>query len=179
MSSPEHLQEQEPLPNSIALLARRQLLFAENSILHETLVFQGPKVETQQKLRTSSACQMPCLIYLWLALCDYASSPEKEDAFLNRLEACMFDDPRASLSSEHLLIRLLIGLDGDVETESRRAHKVMRLTHVCKKLDRYSVSILHERLWRALSVPREGCGGQEDGDVGVVRAQIHTLICKG
>lgn len=98
---------------------------------------------------------MPCLVYLNIALLDYADEPTICEKFLDQLEACALEDAEGrSISPEHLLIRLLIGLEegAGIERRPERVQDVVRLTDVFKRLSSELSDIAYDALWKALAV---------------------------
>lgn len=173
-----------------SLLTYRREVFAPGSPLHNILSSHNLITQTStntsrsnhlQRQRTAKACQMPCLIYLNIAFLDYADDPATCEHFLSKLEACVLeDDEGRSISPEHLLIRLLIGLEEEAGIERRpeRVHGVVKLTDVFKRLSEESSEMAYDVLWKALAAesPEEGSNNGTrrlwDVDWGYIRLQI-------
>lgn len=145
----------------IGLPEGRRNLFSDDSVLYRTLHPLGrarsriaslAHLLPHQRHQTNSICQISCLIYLNLVFSENADHPNKAECFLQKLEICIYEeDYGITLSSEHLLIRLLIGLEGEQEVESRRASEVMRLVQIWKRLGNHEWDALHHRLWSTLT----------------------------
>jgi hypothetical protein len=123
--------------------------------------------------RRASACQIPCLIYLNIVMIEYEGSTKLLEQFLGKLIVCIYKDSLdMDLSAEHLLIRLLSGLEDTTLELTYRAHKTIRLANVVQKLGARSQQSIHCALLEALVYP--GINELNSSD-GLLSALAETL----
>ena len=104
--------------------------------------------------RTASACQLPCLLYLNIVMTEYEASPELLEHYLEKLMVCIFEECLdMDVSAEHLLIKLLIGVEESTAELTRRAHQTIRMAGVVQKFGAESRQRIHSALLEALVLP--------------------------
>ena len=104
--------------------------------------------------RTASSCQLPCLLYLNIVMTEYEASPEMVEHFLEKLMVCIFEESLdMDVSVEHLLIKLLIGVEESTTELTHRAHQTIRMASVIQKLGSRSRRSFQRRLLETLVLP--------------------------
>jgi hypothetical protein len=113
--------------------SRRRTVFQPTGPLYKIVAISSFRGEADGKLtkaatvhRTSSACQLPCLLYLNIVVMEYEARPELLEHYLGKLMVYVFEDSLdMDVSAERLLIRLLIDLEDSTAKLTRRAHKTI------------------------------------------------------
>jgi hypothetical protein len=104
--------------------------------------------------RKFSACQTPCLLYLNIVMVEYEARTDLLDQFLGKLIICIYEDSLdMDVSAEHLLIRLLGGLEDTTARLTNRAHRTIRLATAIQKLGVRSRQRTDCALLEALAYP--------------------------
>ena len=106
---------------------------------------------------------------------EYASVPHLLDDFLAKLINAIYEiNLDASVSPEHLLHRLLVGIDG---TEARRDARLCvntKLVYVAKRLGKSKIEKVCSALWRNLALSDGRCRTERlfDWDPVTLEAEI-------
>jgi hypothetical protein len=143
--------------------ARRRTVFVPMGPLYK-LVAIAPGSDSTNIQRTASACQLPCLLYLNIVVLEYATNPSLLEHYLGRLMVCIYEDSLdINVSAEHLLIKLLIGLEESTSKLTRRAHQTIRMAAVVHEMSAKARERVHGALLEALVLPEtdgeDGFGG--------------------
>lgn len=133
------------------LWIQRRKLFSDDSSMHRAL-FGQLDAKVPQRSLVASNCQLACLLYLGIVFLDHVDRYEREQRFLDGVEALIDQEPGRGISPQHLLIRLLIGTSTDPGIESGRSYAVMRLMLEAKELDCKGVVLVREKLWQYVSL---------------------------
>lgn len=145
-----------PYRNSLG--AKKQSLFAPGTPLYYHLKFNSNSLMGLSSQRASDACQMPCLLYINLVMLQYANGPYLIDDFFSKLANAVYEDNLATcVSPEHLLIRLLVGIDGTEAIRDARLCEVTGLAYVAKRLGQSSMEKVRGALWKNLVLSDGPC----------------------
>ena len=108
--------------------------------------------------RAFDACQLPCLFYINAVTLEYANAPYLIDDFLSKLVNVVYEDNlHVCVSPEHLLVRLLVGIDGTEAVRDARLCEVTKLTYLAKRLGPDSLERVRCALWRNLVLSDGPC----------------------
>lgn len=90
---------------------------------------------------------------------EYANGLYLIDDFFSKLINAVYEENlHICVSPEHLLIRLLLGIDGSEAARDGRLYEVTRLAYVAKKLGQISMEKTRGALWRNLVLSDGLCG---------------------
>ena len=148
-------------PYRSSMNAQKQLLFSPGTPLYRHLSSNSESSIGLANQRASDACQLPCLLYLNTVMLDYANGPYLIDDFFSKLVNTIYEDNLDTcVSPEHLLIRLLVGIDGTEADRGVRLCQVTRLAYVAKRLGRSSMDKARSALWKNLVLSDSPCRGE-------------------
>ena len=136
-------------------------LFAPGTPLYRLLSSNSDSSMGLNNQRASDACQIPCLLYINAVLLYYVKGPYLIDNFFAKLINAVYEDNLDKcVSPEHLLIRLLVGIDGTEAERDARLCEVTRLAYVAKRLGKSSMEKARGALWERLALS-DGPFGKE------------------
>ena len=138
--------------------AYKQSLFAAGTPLYHLLSAKSDNSIGISNQRAFGACQMPCLFYINAIILDYADRPHLTDYFFSKLINTVYEDNLHNcVSPEHLLIRLLVGIDGPETERDARLCKITRLAYLAKRLGKGSMEKVRHALWENLVLSDGPC----------------------
>ena len=127
------------------------------------------------KQRASSACQLPCLLYINAVILEYAPEPYLIDDFFVKLINVIYEDNLDTcFSPEHLLIRLFVGIEGTEARRDARLCEVTKLIYVAKRLGKSSTEKVRSVLLENLVLSDGPCRNERllDWDPVMLKAEI-------
>ena len=141
--------------------ARRRAVFQLNGPIYKVVETQNCSQNADDDSaglanvqRTASACQLPCLLYLNIVMLEYEARPDILEHYLEKLMVCVYEDCLdMDLSAEHLLIKLLVGLEDSTTNLTSRAHQTIRVAAMIQKMGQTSRQKIHSSLLEALVLP--------------------------
>ena len=93
---------------------------------------------------------------------EYARGPYLIDDFFSKLMNAVYEDNLDTcVSPEHLLIRLLVGIEGTEAGRDARLCEVTRLAYVVKRLGKSSTEKVRSALWSNLVFSDGPCRKEE------------------
>lgn len=138
--------------------AQKQSLFGAGTPLRRLLSSNCDSSTGFANQRTCEACQLPCILYINAVVLEYASWPFLIDEFFAKLINTVYEDNLdACVSPEHLLIRLLVGIDATEARRDARLCEVSSLVYVAKRLGKSSLEKARSALWRNLVLSDGPC----------------------
>ena len=145
-------------PYKVSQTAQKQSLFAPGTPLCRLLNSHYDSSMGLAKQRAFDACQLPCLLYINAVMLEYASGPYLIDDFFAKLISVVYEDNLDNcVSPEHLLIRLLVGIEGTEARRDVRLCEVTKLIYVAKRLGKSSMEMARNALWRNLVLSDGPC----------------------
>ena len=155
--------------------AQKRSLFAPGAPLQRLLCSDSDHLTGFSNQHAFDACQLPCLLYINAVMLEHAGSSYLIDDFFSKLINAVYEDNLdTGVSPEHLLIRLLRGIDGaDVGSEAR-LYEVTRLAYVAKRLGRSSVKRVRDALLKNLILSDGPCRNERlfTWDTAALEAEI-------
>lgn len=138
--------------------AQKQSLFGRGTPLRRLLSSNYDSSIRFANQRTCEACQLPCVLYINAVVSEYANWPFLIDEFFAKLINTVYEDNLDTcVSPEHLLIRLLVGIDATEARRDTRLCEVSRLVYVAKRLGKSSMEKARSALWRNLVLSDGPC----------------------
>lgn len=138
--------------------AQKQSLFGPGTPLRRLLSSNYDSSTEFANQRTCEACQLPCILYINVIVVEYASWPFLIDEFFAKLINTVYEDNLDTcVSPEHLLIRLLVGIDATEAKRNARLCEISRLVYVAKRLGKSSMEKVRSALWRNLELSDGPC----------------------
>jgi hypothetical protein len=138
--------------------SRRRAVFAPNGPLYKLVAPTSlgkdsakDRATAANVQRTTSACRLPCILYLNIVMMEYEASPELLEHYLGKLIVCVYEEGMdMDISAEHLLIQVLIGIEDSAAERARRSHQTIRMAGVIQKLEVKLQQRIHSVLLEAL-----------------------------
>jgi hypothetical protein len=106
---------------------------------------------------------------------EYQASPELLEHYLGKLIIFIYEESLdIDISTEHLLIKLLVGAEESTAELTRRAHQTIRMAAVFQKLGAKSRQRIHSELLEALILDEIGAESRLDDRPPISREEIFS-----